>query len=170
MQWVMLNVGIELHTQARLMRLPADKLSQLRDLLAQWSLRRLRRLCLPGGETGTSIPPVNHRPAPHPECLQATPLHQTQVPGRSAVVANVCRALERGSHVPLPSSADICRDFRCLRCLGLWSMVRVELVPTEVACGPPHLVQGALCGARGYSNMGQALAGLQSTVALRQSG
>jgi hypothetical protein len=52
-------------------------------------------------------------------------------------------------------------------------MVRVGLVPTGVDCGgtgPPHLVQGALCGARGCSNMGQALAGLQSTVALRQPG
>ena len=37
-------------------------------------------------------------------------------------------------------------------------MVRVGLVPTGVDCGgtgPPHLVQGALCGARGCSNMGQ---------------
>ena len=66
------------------------------------------------------------------------------------MVANVCRALERSSHVPLPRSADV---RRCLRCLGPWSMVRVELVPTGVACGgtgPLHIVQGALCGARGY--------------------
>ena len=115
-------LGIELDTQAGLTRLPADKLSRLRDLLAQWSSRRScwqREL----------------------ESLIGTLQHAYQVvrPGRAFLrrIIDLLRtpsatkpyhyirlnrefradlqwwqtALEWGSHVPMPCSADVRRDF-----------------------------------------------------------
>ena len=128
--------------------------------------------CLYGDTPRQIIPPEGYRSARYGQVtISSYPLEQ-RVPGRSAVVEDVCYALEWHCPNPGPQPAtSYCSHFRRFRHMGMWCVVGPAMVPTQVGQQLPRETdcsEGTHPSGDCRSHLGPPVVWQTSAVQLRQ--
>jgi len=118
-------LGIEVDTNAMQLRLPADKLLKLKLALSQSHYQMWPSV------QGKFPPPTAHY-AVHWKPLQPSHPPECGCKGRCYMVVPVCWSVEWHFHVlgHQHSATSVHPVLRCLRLLGLWSLLGQSVVPS----------------------------------------